>query len=632
MAVGGGGRWLLRLLKAAVAGILVLALLSLVVRGDDLSGGLVSGCVSRFVEDEEPIVFSLALEVVPNSFIPLVFEEGEAGQREAALVGGLFFEPLVRLNGAGELLPGLAVAWESGDGARTWTLKLREGVTWHDGFAFNADDVVFTFKTLADPALPGGRFWFWKDISLTAEDPVTVSFSLPAPDPFFPYELTSICIMPEHLLAGVHPEDWAASGFSKAPVGTGPFRYLRLEGAGVGAEDPSAEEPGDTAVGDGPLRLVAVANEDYYGGAVASQRFEVLWPEEGDTPLEAVVRGDALLAFATPQEAQVLIRDASQGDGLGSTVPLIVESWPGAEVVMVLLASGGAWDGVELDGVDGADLAETIFGPQQQAVEPVKGPFPAGSWAAQTITGYTGQQSSGILSRIFTAQGTRQGGGEGPAPVDSNTGMVLGFLRGLDQALMLEEVAQELAVQLQGVAGGTGEMGEADLQRQIEVAAVDGPGLLKALMEEGEHPLRQLGVDGLLLPWPSTPVLDFFDLFHSSSVPRLVQAGSRQVIAGANLSGFSDPEVDALLEEYGALAATPDLAGRRQGIAKELNQALQAALSRGQGALFLWSPLDYAVANREIAGFRPGPYALLWNPEDLAPQEDARPWWAFWRR
>jgi peptide/nickel transport system substrate-binding protein len=55
------------------------------------------------------------------------------------------WEPLFILNyGTGELDPWLATGFEANDDSTEFTITLREGVTWSDGEAFNADDVVFT--------------------------------------------------------------------------------------------------------------------------------------------------------------------------------------------------------------------------------------------------------------------------------------------------------------------------------------------------------------------------------------------------------------------------------------------------------------------------------------------------------
>ena len=54
------------------------------------------------------------------------------------------FEHLVDLDSNSQTVPGLAVSWAPID-ETTWEFKLREGVTWHDGEPFNADDVIFSF-------------------------------------------------------------------------------------------------------------------------------------------------------------------------------------------------------------------------------------------------------------------------------------------------------------------------------------------------------------------------------------------------------------------------------------------------------------------------------------------------------
>ena len=53
----------------------------------------------------------------------------------------------------GALAPGLAVSWEVSDDARTFTFHLRQGVKWHDGQPFTAQDVVFTIQTFSSTGL-----------------------------------------------------------------------------------------------------------------------------------------------------------------------------------------------------------------------------------------------------------------------------------------------------------------------------------------------------------------------------------------------------------------------------------------------------------------------------------------------
>jgi ABC-type transport system substrate-binding protein len=59
-----------------------------------------------------------------------------------ALVGSAILEPLAALDGNGVAQPWLATSWESNPGFTSWTIKLREGVVFQDGTAFDADSVM----------------------------------------------------------------------------------------------------------------------------------------------------------------------------------------------------------------------------------------------------------------------------------------------------------------------------------------------------------------------------------------------------------------------------------------------------------------------------------------------------------
>ena len=86
----------------------------------------------------------------------------------------------------GELVPWLAEGYEFNEDFTAVTIFLRDGVTWNDGEAFNADDVVFTINTLkAHPILSyGGDMNTWV-ASVEKVDDLTVQFTLTAPYPRF---------------------------------------------------------------------------------------------------------------------------------------------------------------------------------------------------------------------------------------------------------------------------------------------------------------------------------------------------------------------------------------------------------------------------------------------------------------
>jgi peptide/nickel transport system substrate-binding protein len=69
-----------------------------------------------------------------------------------SLHGYLVFDPLMRVGPNHQLEPGLAVDWQPNKDATVWEIRLRSGVHWHDGKPFTADDVIYTFRTMGNPA------------------------------------------------------------------------------------------------------------------------------------------------------------------------------------------------------------------------------------------------------------------------------------------------------------------------------------------------------------------------------------------------------------------------------------------------------------------------------------------------
>jgi peptide/nickel transport system substrate-binding protein len=61
------------------------------------------------------------------------------------------FDPLVRVNPDLKVAPGLALSWTPNKTSSVWEVKLRPGVTFHNGKSFTADDVIYTLRSMADP-------------------------------------------------------------------------------------------------------------------------------------------------------------------------------------------------------------------------------------------------------------------------------------------------------------------------------------------------------------------------------------------------------------------------------------------------------------------------------------------------
>ncbi|HZJ09400.1 MAG TPA: ABC transporter substrate-binding protein [Trueperaceae bacterium] len=142
-----------------------------------------------------------------------------------------------------ELQPALAESWEVSEDGTVYTFHLREGVTWHDGEPFTAEDVVFTYdQIITNPEARAGdaaNFTFTVDgepqeITFEAVDDHTVVFTLPAPSAAFLLQ-QRFFIMPKHKLLEFTVEGgaeaaevnnaWPTDVDLSEVVGTGPFMY-----------------------------------------------------------------------------------------------------------------------------------------------------------------------------------------------------------------------------------------------------------------------------------------------------------------------------------------------------------------------------------------------------------------------
>ncbi len=115
----------------------------------------------------------------------------------------------------------------------TWEVDLRDGVTWHDGEAFTADDVVFTFELFQ--AAPTGRWTHHVSNTPNVEraevvNEGTVRFTCASPCPFLgSVTLADLPILAEHVWSSVAPDE--VRSVTDLPVGTGPYRLVDYDPA-----------------------------------------------------------------------------------------------------------------------------------------------------------------------------------------------------------------------------------------------------------------------------------------------------------------------------------------------------------------------------------------------------------------
>ena len=190
------------------------------------------------------------------------------------------------VNAQGDLEPDLATEIPtlrnggiSPDGLRI-TYHLRRGVLWQDGYPFTARDAIFTWQQIMNPANNVlSREGYNQIASMTASDPHTLVVRLkhpysPAVASFFGPSLVPECVLPEHLLRGLHDLNHAA--YNRQPIGTGPFIVEHF--------DPSSG-------------LIMKANPHYWRGPPKLREVRFMLVSDENTRLVEMRTGEADLFY-----------------------------------------------------------------------------------------------------------------------------------------------------------------------------------------------------------------------------------------------------------------------------------------------------------------------------------------------
>ena len=197
----------------------------------------------------------------------------------------LIFNGLTAHDGDNQVVPCLAKSWDYDAATCTYTFHLEEGVKWHDGENFTAEDVKFTIEAIMDPENGSENAPNYEDVeAITVLDAHTVAFRLTAPNAAF-LDYMTMAILPKHLLEG---EDMQSSSFFRNPVGTGPYR---LESWDEGQA------------------IILARNEDYFRGPAKIERiiFKIV-PDDNAQAMQ-MKTGELDLALLTPKDAENFAND-----------------------------------------------------------------------------------------------------------------------------------------------------------------------------------------------------------------------------------------------------------------------------------------------------------------------------------
>lgn len=479
------------------------------------------------------------------SFNPWLSARDAAAQS----VTGLIFNGLTRLDNHLQPQPDLASRWEVSDDGTSITFHLRQDVQWHDNKPFTAQDVVWSYNTLAKLSADTPTLLHIQDTvtSVQAVDPVTytVRFNLKRRYSPIIFDL-SMPILPSHILSNTTADKLVASPFNNSPIGTGPFIY---ESRQLGQQ------------------VTLKSNPKYYTEQPAIDRVAFLVAPDDKVAENAVKNGILILAQLPPDVAESLVKG-------GSGIKGSFYDEPGFDFIAFNLRPPHIFSDTRLRKAFAAaiDKQGLIYAATGSNNDPIWSDVPKASWAYNPNVTELGGDPSKARSLIAEA-GWLDADGDGVANKDGKPLEVTLYVRVNDP--VRRKAADMIATE------------EAKIGIRVNVEVADFNTALLARISPNSNP--PFDFDAMMLGWTRLGLdPDPFALFHSSQIPTQAQPSL------LNFTGFSAQEYDSLVLDA---RSTYDYAAR-----KEIYIRTQEIVAGELPYYFLWAQKFGVVASPKLHG------------------------------
>lgn len=244
-----------------------------------------------------------------------------------AIAMNTIMERLFDSDETGELIPVLGLSAEPSEDGKTWTIKLRQGVSFHDGTPFNADAVVHHWSRILDPA---NRFRGRSNVqpvqAVEKIDAFTVRFKLAHAWLPFPKILTETRGLTMFIPS---PKAVEADVQLRAPVGTGPFMFKEWKSGDqfVVGKNPRYWRENEPYLNDIIFKLLPDHQTRF--ASLKSGQMDMIWMDRGNIIEQA--RNDPALVVR-------------QGEGNGAEIFVLNTTKPPLDDPNVRRAIAFAWN------------------------------------------------------------------------------------------------------------------------------------------------------------------------------------------------------------------------------------------------------------------------------------------------
>ena len=482
------------------------------------------------------------------------------------------FNGLMEYDSTQQLVPRLATEFEISDDGLTYTFQLREGVKFHNGDTFSGEDIIAVWKTIMNPDFGAFGQTGWdkiEDITVDGNQLLITTTEVFAP---FMSEVGVEMIAPKSAIdAGV---DSFKQEFGRAPIGTGPFKFVEFR---------TKEQ------------VVVEKFADYWGEPAHLDRIVYRIVPDDNTLLVQLRTGEIQLVGSAAALTAIRVDEALEIENL-----IILEhgtqSWAHIDLKQ--------WDHLRMTKVRQAldfatpsqDIIDKLL--MGRALPSVADQAP-GSWAHNPNIEprpYDLEQAKALLAEAGLTPGA-EGVLEGPVPTDDpNVGD--GEVKPLDIELWFTSGNTENERICQVVAQSWNSIGVKTTVLNQDVSTIWGP--------EGYQFTERM--TGCLYSWFNTndPSDQFY--WHSEEIPESPTGSGGNITAYFHEYSFQE-EIDRLTD---AADATTDQEER-----KEIFWQIQELLHEEVPVIFIYWEKAFPAVAPNVGGFWPSPFNdLMWNANE----------------
>jgi len=476
-----------------------------------------------------------------RNLIPILASDTSSSQ-----IVSMLFNGLVKYSKGLKIIPDLAESWRIQDDGLTIIFHLKKDVKWHDGHPFTSADVEFTYKKLIDPdtLTPyGGDFEKVKDFIVI--DPYTIKVSYD--EPFAPALASwSMPVMPKHILEDA---ELSETGFSRDPIGTGPYVFKRWRSG---------------------QRMDLDSNHSYFEHRPYIDRYIFRIIPDSTTMFLELQTGSVDAMGLTPLQYTRLTDTETFRRGFRKIrYPSFGYTYLGFNLDTEMFKDREVRQAISY----AIDKEEIINGVLMGLGSVSTGPFPRESWAYNEKVrafGFDKQRALKLLSKA----GWRDTDNDGW--LDKN-GKRFEFTiisnKGNDQRRMTAEIIQRRLM---------------DVGIEVKIRMIEWAVFINEFVDKRMF-------DAILLGWSLSRDPDCYDIWHST------KTGPGEF----NFIGYKNPEVDRLLEEG---RGTFDYE-KRKNIYNEIHRLLY----EDQAYVFLYVPDALTALSRRFEGVEVSQIGIMHN-------------------